>query len=73
MLRTDQYPDANLNWPIPYTTGVLPLAKMEYLRLVAYKCIAGRWTIGYGETENVYPGQRITKPQAEQMLVNSLT
>ena len=73
MLRTDQYPDANLNWPIPYTTGVLPLAKMEYLRLVAYKCDAGRWTIGYGDTENVYPGQRITKPQAEQMLVNSLT
>jgi lysozyme len=72
MLRSDQYPNPNLAWPIPYQ-DVLDIAKDEGLELVAYKCPAGVLTIGYGETQGVYPGQRITQQQAENMLLNSLS
>lgn len=35
--------------------------------LYAYRCPAGVWTIGYGHTEGVYPGQTITQQQADNM------
>ena len=72
MLRTDQYPEANLNWPIPYS-NVLDIARDEGLELVAYKCPAGVWSNGYGETEGVYPGQKISKQTAEQWLLRGIT
>lgn len=37
----------------------------EGLRLTAYKCPAGVWTIGYGHTQGVSAGHKITKEQAE--------
>ena len=44
------------------------IKKHEGLRTTAYKCAAGKYTIGYGHTNGVYAGQRITKEQAEQLL-----
>ncbi len=40
----------------------------EGLRLSAYQDSAGVWTIGYGHTGNVKPGDRITQAQAEELL-----
>jgi lysozyme len=40
----------------------------ESLRLEAYTCPAGKWTIGYGHTGDVKPGDRITAHQAEAVL-----
>lgn len=44
----------------------------EGFRATAYKCPAGVWTIGYGTTENVQPGDTITEAEAEQMLSDDL-
>lgn len=44
----------------------------EGLRLKAYKCSAGVWTIGYGHTEGVKAGQTITAHQAEVMFEHDL-
>lgn len=40
----------------------------EGVRLEAYKCPAGVWTIGAGHTRGVRQGQRITREQAETLL-----
>lgn len=42
------------------------------MRLTAYKCPAGVWTIGYGHTKGVKMGQTITKAQAETLLRGDL-
>lgn len=39
----------------------------EALRLKAYKCPAGKWTIGWGHTKGVKPGDVITREQAEKL------
>lgn len=44
------------------------IRQFEGLRLTAYKCPAGVWTIGYGHTSGVVPGMVITKEQAEEFL-----
>lgn len=44
----------------------------EGLRTEAYRCPAGVWTIGYGHTGDVQPGQRITAEQAEKILRDDL-
>lgn len=44
------------------------LKAFEGLRLRAYRCAAGVWTIGYGHTHNVRRGDRYTKYYAEEML-----
>ena len=45
----------------------------ESLRLTAYLCPAGRWTIGYGHTAaDVRKGQRITAAEAESLLRSDL-
>lgn len=38
----------------------------------AYQCPAGVWTIGYGTTKGVKPGDRCTHEQAEQWLADEL-
>lgn len=38
----------------------------ESLRLQSYLCPAGQWTIGWGHTTGVKPGQTITEAQAEE-------
>lgn len=48
------------------------IKKHEGLRLDAYLCPAGVWTIGYGHTKNVRPGDRITQHLAEQYLRDDL-
>lgn len=38
----------------------------------AYRCPAGRWTIGYGHTHGVRSGMNITKAEAEDLLQKDL-
>lgn len=45
----------------------------EGLRLQAYKCPAGVWTIGYGHTSTAKQGMTITAQQAEELLRTDLT
>ncbi len=48
--------------------GLDLIKKFEGLRLKAYKCPAGVWTIGYGSTVGVVGGQEITEADAEAFL-----
>lgn len=48
--------------------GLDLIKSFEGLRLSAYKCPADVWTIGYGTTAGVKPGQTITKERAEELL-----
>ena len=48
------------------------IKQFEGLRLTAYRCPAGVATIGWGHTEGVKMGQRITEQQAEQLLTEDL-
>ncbi len=52
--------------------GIDLIKKFEGCRLAAYKCPAGRWTIGYGHTSGVKAGQKITQKQAENYLKSDL-
>lgn len=51
-------------WPIPWEC-VERMARFEDCRLSAYKCPAGVWTIGWGETEDIKPGMRWTEDQVD--------
>ena len=53
-------------------TLVSKLIEFEDCRLSAYKCPAGKWTIGIGHTRGVKQGQRITEAQAVQLLKGDL-
>ena len=48
--------------------GIALIKEFEGLRLKAYKCPGGVWTIGYGHTAGVKPGMVITENQAEEYL-----
>ena len=48
--------------------GLLLIKKFEGCKLTAYKCPAGKWTIGWGHTGNVNEGDKITLAQAETLL-----
>ena len=52
--------------------GIALIKEFEGLRLKAYKCPGGVWTIGYGHTAGVKPGMTITEEQAEQFLKEDL-
>ena len=52
--------------------GINLITQFEGCRLTAYKCPAGRWTIGYGHTRGVQQGQTITKAQAARLLAEDL-
>jgi lysozyme len=41
--------------------------------LKAYRCPAGVWTIGWGETDGVRPGDRCTREEADRWLLEDLT
>ena len=47
--------------------GKTLIKKYEGLKLSAYKCPAGVWTIGYGHTAGVFAGQKITQKQADEI------
>ncbi len=58
-----------------YKTGIPGrnlIMKFEGCELRAYLCPAQVWTIGYGTTEGVRPGQTITQAQAELLLARDL-
>lgn len=65
-------PDPGLPWPI-LLEGVALIAQEEGLRLEAYQCQAGVWTIGWGETAGVQPGDTCTKEDADQRLCDGIT
>lgn len=44
------------------------IKRFEDLRLEAYLCPAGVWTIGWGHTAGVRPGDSITRQRAEELL-----
>ncbi len=53
--------------------GVELVAKFEGCRLEAYKCPAGVWTIGYGHTAGVKPGDKLpSQEQAKALLREDL-
>ncbi|EPY7114102.1 lysozyme [Klebsiella variicola] len=50
-------------------TGFNLIKHAEGLRLRAYQCSAGTWTIGYGHTSGVQSGDRITSEKADELLL----
>lgn len=52
--------------------GINLIKQFESLRLEAYRCPAGIWTIGYGHTAGVRRGDRIDAQKAEQLLAKDL-
>lgn len=64
-------PDPSMPWPIP-AAAVALIAESEGLRLKAYRCPAGVYTIGWGETDGVHPGDTCTKHQADTWLCEDL-
>lgn len=52
--------------------GIELIKRLEGLRLEAYRCPAGVWTIGYGHTKGVKEGQRVSREEAERMLREDL-
>lgn len=53
--------------------GAALIKQYEGLRLSAYLCPAGVWTIGYGHTgTDVYPGLIVTGRRAEELLEQDL-
>ena len=54
--------------------GINLIKNFEGLRLDAYQCSSGMWTIGYGHTgSDVYKGRKITLNEAETLLKQDLT
>lgn len=52
--------------------GIDLIKRFEGCRLTAYKCPAGKPTVGYGHTAGVKMGQKITQAQAEAFLREDL-
>ena len=52
--------------------GKALIKKYEGLKLSAYKCPAGVWTIGYGHTTGVFEGQKITQKKADEFFDNDI-
>lgn len=52
--------------------GIDLIKGFEGCRLVAYQDSVGVWTIGYGSTTNVAPGDKISAAEAEQRLREDL-
>ena len=52
--------------------GLQLIESFEGLRLTSYQDSVGVWTIGYGHTSGVKPGQTITQQQAQTFLQQDL-
>lgn len=48
------------------------IKQFEGLRLTAYRCPAGKWTIGYGHTKGVKKGMYISKAVATHFLIEDV-
>jgi GH24 family phage-related lysozyme (muramidase) len=70
-VTTLKLPDPGLAWPVPLAAVHL-IAEAEGLRLKAYRCPAGIWTIGRGHTRGVRPGDVCTVDQADRWLLEDL-
>jgi lysozyme len=64
-------PATNMQWPICWPAVEL-IARAESCRLVAYRCPAGVWTCGWGETDGVAARTRWSQPYADQRFCDSL-
>lgn len=64
-------PDPSLPWAIPLAAVAL-IAEAEGCRLRAYRCPAGVWTIGWGHTTGVRPGQTCTEADADRWLCEDI-
>jgi len=65
-MTTTEAPRTNAN-------GIALIKRFEGLRLKAYLCPAGVWTIGYGHTgPDVKKGMTITEDEAERLLREDL-
>jgi|SRR5690554_26037 len=53
-------------------TGIKLIERHEGLRLGAYLCPAGVWTIGYGHTRTAKLGMSITQQRANELLRDDL-
>jgi len=53
-------------------SGMELVKRFEGLKLNAYLCPAGIWTIGYGHTKGVAQGDRIDEIEANQLLADDL-
>lgn len=60
-----------MKWPI-CDAAIQIIKDAEGLRLHAYRCPAGVWTIGYGHTVDVEPDDVVTAKEAEQMLADDV-
>lgn len=49
--------------------GVRLIMQFEGCRLSAYQCAAGVWTIGYGHTRGVKPGDKLPSQEAAQAML----
>lgn len=69
-------PKTLISQPQPFRVvspkGLALIKEFEGLKLKAYKCPAGVWTIGYGWTKGVKPGMVWTVQKAEEMLVEGV-
>ncbi len=65
-------PNPSLPWPIPMEAVGL-IAEFEGCRLKAYKCPAGVWTCGWGETDGVGPRTAWDQDYADRRFCDSLT
>ena len=52
--------------------GIDLIKGFESLRLDAYRCPAGVWTIGWGHTRGVQPGLRISGDRAAELLAQDI-
>ena len=52
--------------------GINLIKHFETCKLIAYKCPAGVWTIGFGHTENVDNGMVISEANAIRLLKDDL-
>ena len=52
--------------------GIKLIKQFEGVRLTAYKCPAGVYTIGYGHTRGVQRGMKITEEEASAFLASDL-
>lgn len=64
-------PDPKLDWAIPLAAVAL-IADAEGLRLRGYRCPAGVWTCGWGETDGVTAHTVMTKDEADRRLCSSI-
>lgn len=56
-----------------YSNEAVEIIKhFEGFEAAAYRCPAGKWTIGYGHTLSVSPSMRISKDEGERLLRQDL-